>query len=84
MTEVLTDGDMVARKSHRCIWCGEMIPKGQIHHVQSGIFDGELYRHHMHQECYAGGMVALWNADRFALEDGFEPHAYRRGTMEQI
>ena len=39
MLEVLTDKDVVGRKVHKCEWCGEPIPKGELHHVQSGIFE---------------------------------------------
>ncbi|GAC1478406.1 MAG: hypothetical protein NVS1B6_19740 [Steroidobacteraceae bacterium] len=43
----------VARKSHRCIWCGEPINKGEKYKYTTGIFDGDFQANHWHPECCA-------------------------------
>lgn len=43
----------VARKAHRCIWCGQEIPKGMQYTSERSVFDGEMQNHHWHNECLA-------------------------------
>jgi len=50
--ELIREGDPVAKKEHRCIWCGETILKGEKHHQQVGRFDGELQDGRYHNECW--------------------------------
>lgn len=42
----------VARKEHRCIYCGGPILVGERYTQQTGIYDGEPYRSRYHAECY--------------------------------
>lgn len=41
----------VARKPHRCIWCGEGINTGQTYTYERSVFRGEMQYHHFHAEC---------------------------------
>lgn len=47
----LSDSSPVARKQHRCTWCGQAIPKGEKYVRVSGIFDSELQVNKFHSEC---------------------------------
>lgn len=82
MLELLTDGDVTARKRHKCVWCGEHIEIGEKHRQQSGIFEGEPFRMKYHAECHKA-MLELHKIDRFAVEDGFMEGSFRRGTAEE-
>lgn len=50
---MLSETSPVARKDHRCIWCGENIPKGSKYVAERSVFDGEMQNHHWHVECIA-------------------------------
>ena len=62
---VLSHKIVTARKQRPCHWCGQPIFRGDKCDVQTGRFDGSLYRSSMHPECQAtlasecgvGGMV---------------------------
>lgn len=41
-----------ARKSRRCIYCGEAISVGQDYTRQSVVFEGDWFTNHYHHECY--------------------------------
>jgi predicted nucleic acid-binding Zn-ribbon protein len=41
----------MARKQHRCTWCGEHIEKGDTYVRVSGVFDGDLQTSKFHPEC---------------------------------
>ena len=43
----------VARKMHRCIWCGESIVTGEKYRDERSTFDGEFQHHKWHMECNA-------------------------------
>ncbi len=59
----------VARKKHRCIWCGESIPVGLKHRHEISEFD-VLQDHRWHLECDASAVIYFNN------EDGPEFSAY--------
>ena len=42
---------VVARKDHRCVYCGETIAKGETYLFQSGYYD-DWYTNRMHPECF--------------------------------
>ena len=48
---LLSETRPIARKDHRCIWCGEKIPKGEQYVAERSVFDGDMQNHHWHQEC---------------------------------
>lgn len=40
----------VARKDHKCIWCGQIIIKGEKHRHEKSVYDG-IQDHRWHLEC---------------------------------
>ena len=41
-----------AAKEHRCIYCGESIPKGESYREQTGYWEGSAFRNRFHAECF--------------------------------
>lgn len=72
--------DVRVRKPHRCIWCGEHIPKGDTAVYRSYVFDNALQSDWMHQECYEA--MGTPGVDCLDDEGGFDPYSYRRGSAE--
>ncbi len=62
----------VARKAHKCEWCGEPIHVGERHPQFVGQWDGEFQHWRMHSECYG---AVNWDD----LVDGFMPYEHARG-----
>ena len=62
----------VARKPHRCWWCGETIPQGERHVQFVGTFKGDFQSWRMHGECYDAGM----ECDE--IQEGFSPYENKR------
>lgn len=48
---LLSETFPVARKQHRCIWCGEAIPVGMKHRREKSVFDGNMQDFRWHDEC---------------------------------
>jgi hypothetical protein len=48
---LLSETKPIARKDHRCIWCGQRIPKGEQYVAERSVFDGDMQNHHWHNEC---------------------------------
>jgi hypothetical protein len=71
---LLSESTPVARKAHRCIWCGERIAVGERYTHERSIYDGEFQNHHWHPECRADA-----NADWLAGGDQeFTPYSAPR------
>jgi hypothetical protein len=51
--EFLGDTRHVARKPHRCIWCGEPIEAGTEYIRQCGKYDGDFQANEYHPGCFA-------------------------------
>ena len=49
--EMSTETSPMARREHRCIWCGEPIRVGEKYSRQKGKFDGEWQDNPWHDEC---------------------------------
>lgn len=64
-----------ARKLHRCEWCAEMIPTGEIHVKYVGEYDGDFQSWRMHDECYA--------ASSEITSEGFTPGEHVRGSANE-
>ncbi len=70
----LSRTEHVARKKHRCIWCGEQVLPGTRYVRQAGVFEGDLQADKWHLECNAAG-------DEYFSETGeetFDPHQNER------
>lgn len=50
---LLSETQPIARKDHRCIWCGQKIEKGTKYVSERSVFDGDMQNHHWHEECLA-------------------------------
>lgn len=74
---LLSETKPVARKDHRCIWCGEPISKGTQYVAERSVYDGEMQNHHWHEECQ---MAAQDENDGFDWE--FMPYGNER-PLEQ-
>jgi len=61
MPTCLSQTQVVGRKPHKCFLCGEMIPKGELHRVFVGVFDGELQRSRYHAECDRVTVIDEWH-----------------------
>jgi len=69
----------VARKFYACIWCQEIIQKGEKHVHQTSIYDGGFQDQRWHPECLA----AMHRDYAENHEEEFPPHAFKRGTNEE-
>lgn len=61
----------VARKEHKCEWCGEAIIIGEKHFQFTGVWEGDWQNWRMHTECEEYSALN----DR---EDGFYPYENER------
>lgn len=53
MTGFYTDAiGRMARKKHRCSYCGEAINAGDAYQYQDGIWEGSWFKSRMHPECF--------------------------------
>ncbi len=53
MSDYFSDPKTIrARKTRRCIYCGEAISVGHNYTRQSGVFEGDWFTNHYHPECY--------------------------------
>ena len=75
--DLLSMTEPTARKDHRCIWCGQKIPKGTKYTAERSVFDGKMQNHHWHPECWKDSRV---NNDEPEWE--FTPYSYERPTVE--
>lgn len=66
----------VARKDHRCIWCGQKIAKGEGYMNERSVFDGDMQNHHWHPECWKDSHT---NNDEPEWE--FTPYSYERPVV---
>ena len=65
---LLSENHPKARKEHQCIWCGQMILKGEKYRRETSIYDGNFQNHKWHLECDAAAKVEFRNG-----EDEFDP-----------
>lgn len=78
--QFLSEAHPKARKEYDCIWCREKISIGESHVVQTGIFEGDFYCSRFHKEC----LVISNEFCRGEIDNSFEPHAHKRGSVEEI
>jgi hypothetical protein len=68
---------LVGNKDHRCEWCGQKIPKGDLHYQFKGLWEGEWQNWRMHLECYGA-----YSSDANEMCDGFTPFEGERPVSE--
>jgi len=74
--ELLSSSRPIARKDHRCIWCGQKIEKGTKYRSEQSVFDGEFQNHHWHEECDRAAQEYF----RYGEEE-FEPYGNERPVV---
>ena len=67
----------VARKIHRCEWCGQIIPVGEKHVHHRGVWDGGFQDWRMHNECYKYGQK------NDEISEGFAPFENHRPALRE-
>lgn len=89
MSDCQWDRKVKARKVHVCDECRMGIPKGTLHHVQSGIQEGHPYRWRVHSDC--AEMYWEVNKDNFQswfaaplLDYGVADLEYLRGKYPHV
>jgi len=63
-----------ARKDHRCIWCGQIIPKGTNYIRERSVYDGNMQNHAWHNEC----LPACQEMIKDSQDDSFDPYENER------
>jgi hypothetical protein len=53
MPTVLKTTSPIARKSHKCMFCGCEIEEGKVYHRSTNVYDGTIYDWITHVECEA-------------------------------
>ena len=74
---LLSETRPIARKDHKCIWCGQKIAKGEQYIAERSTYDGEMQNHHWHSECLADCRTV--NANEGTWE--FSPYENERPQM---
>ena len=72
---LLAEAFPVARKEHRCIWCGQKILIGEKYCDRRGAFDGSIQRDRFHLECEKSSSEYFRSG-----EDEFDPYENERPT----
>lgn len=77
--EKLSEGEVTTRKRHGCVWCGQIIPKGDSAMRHAYVGEDGPQSDYYHLECW----VAM-NAypDPEELCDGFMPGDFKRGSTD--
>ena len=70
---LLSEAMRVARKPHRCIWCGEFILAGERYRDERSAYDGSMQKHRWHPECDEAGSQYFSEVD-----SEFSPHENER------
>lgn len=60
---LLDQSDPVARKAHRCIWCGERIDVGETYRREKSVYYGHMQNHAWHPECVKDRYASLAAGD---------------------
>lgn len=61
-----------ARKAHKCIWCGQEVPKGSNYIRERSTYDGQWQNFAWHLECKRDSF------QHFRYEEEFEPYENQR------
>ena len=79
MSTTLSLTEPIARKVHRCSWCGEIIPVKTRYSRWVGIFEGDFQSNKMYLECHKAQQKYTESWD-----DGlYAPHEHRRGSTHE-
>lgn len=73
--QLIGENTRKAAKDHRCVWCGQKIPKGTSHVHERSKYDGDFQNHRWHGEC----IDAMREYGRKTGDWEFEYHGNPRG-----
>ena len=73
MSDFGTSFTPVARKDHRCAWCGHEIVAGMKYYRYTGMFEGEFQNWAMHLECEEAYRLDDPYNDGFSMYDNERP-----------
>lgn len=76
MLEVLKEETPVARKEHRCNFCGGIIPSGERYVNQTIAYDGTVYTWKCHEHCYDLTSNMEYDSEYGTSEDDFHEWIY--------
>lgn len=72
MAEVLQEKSPIARKEHRCDYCGGTIHAGERYMNQTLVYDGTVYPWKSHEHCYSLTSYIEYDPDYGISEDDFQ------------
>lgn len=72
MAEVLQEKSPIARKEHRCDYCGGTIHAGERYVNQTLVYDGTVYPWKSHEHCYSLTSYIEYDPDYGISEDDFQ------------
>jgi hypothetical protein len=72
MATILKNKTMIARKRHKCEWCGKHIEPGDTYHYTVQISEGSFITLKAHPSCNRL-LYALWNARDYNYDEGISP-----------
>lgn len=78
---LLVESFPVARKAHKCIWCGMSIPVGLKHRHERSIFEGDFQANRWHVECNSAFLAEMAAAGECEME--FSPYENERPGMSE-
>lgn len=73
----LSETTPVARKEHKCDWCGEEILIGEKYHRWTGIFESDFGDTKMHLVCNEA-----YHKSDFCSDEGFRFYEQKKGQVE--
>lgn len=78
----LKNKEVIVRKNHQCVWCGEVIEKGSKAQHRIYTFNGDFMDDREHPECYKAMCEAWPSMGSYELENGITPGDYKRGSTK--
>jgi hypothetical protein len=63
----------IARKKHRCIWCGQPVEIGEKYRREKSVYDGNMQDFKWHLECHEGAREHFRHEEEFDAYDNERP-----------
>jgi len=81
--ETLKNKIRTARKSHKCMWCGELIPKGERYYCSTNKDEDTLYQWKNHLHCME--LAEKLNMfDSYSATDGITEEMFKEFVSEYL
>ena len=80
--QVLNQSHPVARKEHRCMYCGGVIHKGEKYQRSTNVYDGRVYDWVTHEKCEE--IAELLNMYGRTWDDGLTQPAFDEFVWDAI